>query len=69
MRAVLVHPTGEVIFSQFAACLVIGASVGFDAFQVTRDDVLALSYYKNGVLAVIFLPVLSSREMPGSAVE
>ena len=41
---VLVHPAGKIILRQFAACLVIGASVGLDALQVARNNMLAFSY-------------------------
>lgn len=40
---ILVHPTGEIILGQSATRVVIGALFRFDAFQVSRDDVLAFS--------------------------
>lgn len=40
---VLVHPAGEVILGESAARLVVGAPIGLDAFQITGDNVLALS--------------------------
>lgn len=40
---VLVHPTGEILFGKLAACLVVGASIELDAFQVTRNNMFAFS--------------------------
>jgi hypothetical protein len=41
---VLVHPAGKIILRQFAARLIIGASVRLDALQITGNDMLAFSY-------------------------
>jgi hypothetical protein len=40
---VLIHPAGQIVLSESAARLVVGAPVGLDAFQITRNNVLALS--------------------------
>lgn len=41
---VLVHPTGEIFLGKLAASLVVGASIGLDAFQITGNDVFAFSW-------------------------
>jgi hypothetical protein len=40
---VLIHPAGQIVLSESAARLVVGAPVGLDAFQITRNNMLALS--------------------------
>lgn len=50
---VLVHPAGKIILRQFAACLIICASVRLDALQVTGNNMLAFSYTIDRQLAAL----------------
>lgn len=61
---ILVHPTCEVILCHLATSLVIGSAVGFDAFQVARDNVLAFSYSSNqiSISRVLRLAGFTARE-------
>lgn len=52
---VLVHSAGEIVLGQLAACFIVGAPIGFDALQVSGDDVLAFSYINPAILAMVCL--------------
>ena len=50
---ILVHATSEVVLSQPATRLIIGALLGLDALQVSGNDVLALSWANRAALGYV----------------